>query len=70
MTVRHSSLVSIVALIGGLAVAASGQAPDQDSPQVPSFRTGVDVVSLNVTVTDGTGAGGGERRDDGSGQGS
>ena len=54
MTVRHSSLVSIVALIGGLAVAASGQAPDQDSPQVPSFRTGVDVVSLNVTVTDGT----------------
>ena len=61
MTLRHSSLISIVALIGGLAVAASGQTPtpspqtrNQDAPQVPSFRTGVDVVSLNVTVSDGT----------------
>jgi Ca-activated chloride channel family protein len=34
-----------------------GQAPqDQAPPQTaPSFRVGVDVVSLNVTVTDGTG---------------
>ena len=61
MTRRHSSLNLVVALIGGLAVAASGQTPtpspqtrDQDAPQAPSFRTGVDVVSLNVTVTDGT----------------
>ena len=61
MTLRHSSLISVVALIGGLAVATSGQTPtpspqtlDQDAPQSPSFRTGVDVVSLNVTVTDDT----------------
>ena len=61
MTRRHSSLNLVVALIGGLTVATSGQTPtpspqtrDQDAPQAPSFRTGVDVVSLNVTVTDGT----------------
>ena len=61
MTRQHSSLNLVVALIGGLAVATSGQTPtpspqtrDQDAPQAPSFRTGVDVVSLNVTVTDGT----------------
>ena len=61
MTLRHRSLVSVVALIGGLAVAARGQTPtpsprtpDQDAQQVPTFRTGVDVVSLNVTVADGT----------------
>ena len=61
MTLRHRSLVSVVALIGGLAVAASGQTPtpsprtpDQDAQQAPTFRTGVDVVSLNVTVADGT----------------
>lgn len=61
MTIRRSSLISVVALIGAIAVAASGQtstpsppARDQDAPQVPSFRTGVDVVSLNVTVTDDT----------------
>ena len=62
MKVLRSSLIFfIVALIGGLVVTASGQTPtpspetpNQDSPQVPSFRTGVDVVSLNITVTDGT----------------
>jgi Ca-activated chloride channel family protein len=36
----------------------SGQAAQDDQPpsgaQAPSFRAGVDVVSLNVTVTDGT----------------
>ncbi len=57
---RNSLIFFIVALIGGPVVAASGQTPtpspetpNQDSPQVPSFRTGVDVVSLNITVTDG-----------------
>ena len=59
MTLRRGSLISVVALLGGLAVGASGQTrspqpPDPDAPRVPSFRTGVDVVSLNVTVTDGT----------------
>ena len=39
------------------AVATSGQQrQDTDrSPQTPAFRSGVDVVSLNVTVTDGDG---------------
>lgn len=61
MTRRHGSLISVMTLIGGLAVALHGQQPpappqtsDQEAPQAPSFRTGVDVVSLNVTVTDGT----------------
>ena len=61
MTRWRGSLVSVVTLIGGLVVATSGQQPtspprssDQEAPQTPSFRAGVDVVSLNVTVTDGT----------------
>ena len=60
MTRRGGSLIYVVALIGGLAVATSGQQPaqpphtsDQEPPQTPSFRSGVDVVSINVTVTDG-----------------
>ena len=39
------------------AVAASGQRRQDtnQSPQAPTFRSGVDVVSLNVTVTDAAG---------------
>lgn len=45
-------------LVCGLSVAVIGQRQaietlEQQPPQPPSFRTGVDVVSLNVTVTDG-----------------
>ena len=45
-------------LVCGLSVVVTGQrqaieTPEQQPPQPPSFRTGVDVVSLNVTVTDG-----------------
>ena len=61
MTLRYNTFISVVTLIGGLAVVATGQTPtpasetrDQDAPLAPSFRTGVNVVSLNVTVTDGT----------------
>ena len=41
-----------------MAVVVSGQqrqTTDARSPQVPAFRSGVDVVSLNVTVTDADG---------------
>jgi Ca-activated chloride channel family protein len=49
---------AIVMLVSGLSVAVTGQrqtgdTPEQQPPQPPSFRAGVDVVSLNVTVTDG-----------------
>jgi Ca-activated chloride channel family protein len=39
----------------GLAVFAQEARPPIASRQAPAFRAGVDVVSLNVTVTDGTG---------------
>jgi VWFA-related protein len=61
-------LVTIAALICALTVAPSGQAPapvtpaaqapappappSPSGPQRPAFRAGVDIVSLNVTVTD------------------
>ena len=61
-------LVAIAALICGLTVAPSGQAPapvtpaaqapappappSPSGPQRPAFRAGIDIVSLNVTVTD------------------
>ena len=55
MTENRGSLARMM-LLAGLAVAASGQqqqpVADRDTPQQPSFRAGVDVVSLNVTVTD------------------
>jgi Ca-activated chloride channel family protein len=38
--------------LGTAATRAAGQAPQTTPP--PAFRAGVDVVSLNVTVTDGT----------------
>jgi Ca-activated chloride channel family protein len=46
------------AMLGTGTTPLTGQAPQggaaAPSPQSPSFRAGVDVVSLNVTVTDGT----------------
>jgi Ca-activated chloride channel family protein len=39
---------------GPAAAQAPGPTPQQPSSQQPSFRAGVDLVSLNVTVTDGT----------------
>ena len=53
---RHV-LSLVVCGLSVAAVATSGQ-PRQDtdqSPQMPAFRSGVDVVSLNVTVTDAKG---------------
>src|SRR5207248_478551 len=59
------SLPIVIALVAGVAVMAA-QPPTQQpaaqqppaqqppAPQRPSFRGGVDVVSLNVIVTDGT----------------
>ena len=46
----------VVAAAVGLATSQSTQPPASPPPQkqTPSFRAGVDLVSLNVTVTDGT----------------
>jgi Ca-activated chloride channel homolog len=57
---RHGVLVGLaIAAIGTVVVAQ--QAPAQQSPaqqgpapQGPAFRVGIDIVSLNVTVTDGS----------------
>jgi VWFA-related protein len=47
--------VSTLALtIGTIAASSQGQPAEQGRPQGPAFRAGVDVVSLNVTVTDGS----------------
>ena len=46
---RAKLIASLLVLAG----TASAQQGDQDAP--PAFRAGVDVVSLNVTVTDGEG---------------
>lgn len=55
---QRIGIIAIVMLVCGLSVAVIGQRQaietlEQQPPQPPSFRTGVDVVSLNVTVTDG-----------------
>jgi Ca-activated chloride channel homolog len=50
--VRLRWLVAAVVVVASLDLVAAHQAPQP--PQVP-FRAGVDVVSLNVIVTDGTG---------------
>ena len=55
---QRTAIVGIVMLVCGLSVAVIGQRQavepaQQQPPQPPSFRAGVDVVSLNVTVTDG-----------------
>ena len=55
---QRIGIIAIAMLVCGLSVAVIGQrqaveTPEQQPPQPPAFRTGVDVVSLNVTVTDG-----------------
>ena len=56
MTRRRGVLGTGSLIATGLVVSLSGQQPappaDVDAAQQPSFRAGVDVVSLNVTVTD------------------
>jgi len=56
MTRSSGVLVAGALVVGTLVAAVSGQqqAPQADpsAPQQPAFRAGVDVVSLNVTVTD------------------
>src|SRR5688500_16178487 len=42
--------IAVAALTGSLVLALSAQNPP---PQAPSFRSGVELVSLNVTVADG-----------------
>ena len=56
---RRPSVVTVLALTTWvLGIGISAQQPSSSAPQParqsPSFRVGVDVVSLNVTVTDGT----------------
>ena len=57
---RFAGIIAASITLGTTATRVAGQAQqgpqsDQAAPrQAPSFRAGVDVVSLNVTVTDGT----------------
>jgi Ca-activated chloride channel family protein len=57
---RHGVLVGLaMAAIGTVAAAQQGPAPQSPAqqapaPQGPAFRVGIDIVSLNVTVTDGS----------------
>jgi Ca-activated chloride channel family protein len=48
-------LLCVISAISAQLVAAGGQQPTDTTPrrQAPAFRAGVDVVSLNVTITDG-----------------
>ena len=50
------SVIVAATIAAALGVAARAQTPAQPPPQAPQvpFRAGVDLVSLNVTVTDGT----------------
>ena len=55
---QRTAIVGIAMLVCGLSIAVIGQRQavepaDQQPLQPPSFRAGVNVVSLNVTVTDG-----------------
>ncbi len=50
---RMARLLIVLTGVAWLVVAARGQQPQaQDPPEQPSFRSGVDVVSLSVTVID------------------
>ena len=51
--IRSRRWLAAIALVAATLQLASAQAPPQP-PQVP-FRAGVELVSLNVTVSDGTG---------------
>jgi len=48
---RH--LLVAMAVVGALGTLVAAQNPTPQSPQSPAFRAAVDIVSLNVTVTDG-----------------
>ena len=54
-TGRGAAVTACIACAGWLVVehAIDAQQQQQPPPQTPAFRAGVDVVSLNVTVTDG-----------------
>ena len=53
---RVRSIIVVGTMAAAVGVAARAQTPVQPPPQTPQvpFRAGVDLVSLNVTVTDGT----------------
>ena len=51
MNSRAGLIKTVLFLTLGLTVALAAQTPER---QRPSFRAGVEIVSLNVTVTDGT----------------
>src|SRR6185369_17615077 len=45
--------ISVMTLVVGVLAGVSEQAPRaQDAPQQPTFRTGVDLIQLDVTVLD------------------
>ena len=50
---RTATVAILTAVVTAVTHAALAQTPEQ--PQTPSFRTGVDIVSVNVTVTDADG---------------
>jgi Ca-activated chloride channel family protein len=56
LSVTTLALTVIVAMLGAQepSPAPAAPAPAQAQPQRPAFRAGVDIVSLNVTVTDST----------------
>jgi VWFA-related protein len=55
---RHNAVIVLAMTAGVLGIGVSAQQPSSSAPpptrESPSFRVGVDVVSLNVTVTNGT----------------
>jgi len=53
MTRYLCALALVIVALAAAAIAGSPQRTPEDSAQQPAFRTGVDIVSLNVTVTDG-----------------
>ena len=52
MTLRAPAAAAIIAVACIIAMGAAGAQPPDTPTQPPAFRAGVDVVSLNVTVTD------------------
>jgi Ca-activated chloride channel family protein len=57
-TIRYTSVAAVIAVMAASVTLGSresqqGATPPASPPQSPSFRIGVDLVSLNVTVTDG-----------------
>lgn len=52
MTLRATAAAALIAVACIIGLGAAGAQPPDTPAQPPSFRAGVDVVSLNVTVTD------------------